>query len=128
MIRNSLTLATNAYKTRLEQNPLRTKMITSACLFSLGDFLCQKTEGCIKRKKQVLSSESSNIINYENTDATLSLLTQGEWDKSRTLRQGMIGGLMLSPGLHFFLTRVMTRAHFPSLSRAANIGARVAIH
>mmetsp|Transcript_29495 Transcript_29495/g.36587 ORF Transcript_29495/g.36587 Transcript_29495/m.36587 type:complete len:178 (+) Transcript_29495:380-913(+) len=44
------------------------------------------------------------------------------------MRQGMIGGLLLSPGLHFFLTRVMPRAVFPSLSARANIGLRVAIH
>mmetsp|Transcript_9144 Transcript_9144/g.12447 ORF Transcript_9144/g.12447 Transcript_9144/m.12447 type:complete len:209 (-) Transcript_9144:352-978(-) len=44
------------------------------------------------------------------------------------MRQGMIGGLLLSPGLHFFLTRVMSRAVFPSLSARANIGLRVAIH
>ena len=35
---------------------------------------------------------------------------------------------MLSPGLHFFLTRVMTRMVFPNFSRMAAIGMRVAIH
>jgi len=40
----------------------------------------------------------------------------------------MIGGLLLSPGLHVFLTRVMSHANFPSFSRASNIGLRVGIH
>ena len=35
---------------------------------------------------------------------------------------------MLSPGLHFFLTRVMSRVNFTSLSRFGNIGMRVAVH
>jgi hypothetical protein len=40
----------------------------------------------------------------------------------------LIGGLLLSPGLHFFLTKVMTKVNFASLSRAANIGVRVSVH
>ena len=55
------------------------------------------------------------------------MLTQN-WDVSRSLRQGAIGGLMLSPGLHFFLTRVMSRLTFPGYSNAMRIGLRVAIH
>ena len=35
---------------------------------------------------------------------------------------------MLSPGLHFFLTRVMSKCVFPTLSHATGIGLRVAVH
>ena len=35
---------------------------------------------------------------------------------------------MLSPGLHFFLTRVMTQCVLPGRSRAANIALRVGVH
>jgi len=40
-------MACSAYQRRLEQRPLQTKMVTSAALFSLGDFICQKTEASI---------------------------------------------------------------------------------
>lgn len=35
---------------------------------------------------------------------------------------------MISPGIHFFLSRVMSRVQFPSLSRTWNIGLRVGVH
>ena len=44
------------------------------------------------------------------------------------MRQGVIGGLMISPGLHLFLTRVMPHVVFPNLSKLTNIGLRVAFH
>ena len=45
------------------------------------------------------------------------------------MRQGLIGGLLLSPGLHFFLTRVMAKLAFPaSFSNFSRIGMRVAVH
>ena len=55
------------------------------------------------------------------------MLTQ-DWDIQRTIRQGTIGGLMLSPGLHLFLTRVMSRCVLTGYARATGIGLRVAIH
>ena len=71
----------NGYKKQLEQHPLRTKMATSAFLFSFGDFLCQKTEAAYKCrcKTQSEKSESSKIRNVS------SMLTQ-DWDVRRTMR------------------------------------------
>jgi len=40
----------------------------------------------------------------------------------------MIGGILLSPGLHLFLTGVMSKVTFPTLSRASNIAIRVGVH
>ena len=126
MIKYGLMTVTSGYKRQLETHPLRTKMATSAFLFSLGDFLCQKTEAAYKCRCQQLKKTSSNESEKMN-GSIFSMLTR-DWDKSRTMRQGMIGGLMLSPGLHFFLTRVMTRCVLPSYSKIANIGLRVAVH
>jgi len=120
MFRLGLNYACAAYKQRLEQRPLQTKMMTSAALFSFGDFVCQKTEATLCRRET--PDKQQNFQSGAN-----SSLTQ-QWDASRTLRQGMIGGLLLSPVLHVFLTRVISRATFPSLSRATNIGLRVGIH
>jgi len=38
------------YRNALDTNPLRTKMITSFTLFSLGDFLCQGLERKLRAK------------------------------------------------------------------------------
>ena len=40
----------------------------------------------------------------------------------------MMGGLILCPGIHFFLTRFMSKMVFPSYSNASNIFFRVCIH
>ena len=113
MIRNRVGLAFNAYNHSLGRHPLMTKMMTSAVLFSLGDWLCQRTEAAFCGSTPAKHTEGE---------------TRSNWDMNRTLRQGLIGGLFLSPGLHYFLTRVMTCATFPSLSRATNIGLRVGLH
>jgi len=42
----------DAYKRLLVSNPLVTKMTTSATLFALGDFICQKTEFSLKKPKK----------------------------------------------------------------------------
>ena len=120
MFRRGVNTVCSAYQRRLEQRPLQTKMLTSAALFSLGDFICQKSEAaiCSDREKK----DNLNDSPYQNGSLT------SNWDSSRTLRQGMIGGFLLSPGLHLFLTRVMSRVNFPSLSRTSNIGIRVGVH
>ena len=51
-----------------------------------------------------------------------------DWDQKRTLRFSMMGGLILCPGIHFFLTRFMSKMVFPSYSNASNILFRVCIH
>ena len=96
-------------------------MLTSAALFSLGDFICQKTEIALSPRRQTPDTHQNN------SSGANSSLTKS-WDAGRTFRQGMIGGLLLSPGLHVFLTRVMSRVAFPTLSYASNIGLRVGIH
>ena len=115
-----------AYKRQLESNPMRTKMITSATLFSIGDVITQKTEQLLKdckAKKQLPAPKPTASMSVP----TLSQPTF-EWDKSRTIRQGTIAFLLLSPGLHLFLTRVMTKVVLPGCSKAANIGLRVSVH
>ena len=128
MLKHGLTTFGCAYKQQLEAHPLRTKMATSACLFSFGDFICQKTEAAYKCRCSTEKTKSDDFITTKkNLPFSLSMLTQ-DWDMQRTMRQGVIGGLMLSPGLHFFLTRVSAKCVFPSLSRATGIGLRVAVH
>ena len=48
MFKYCLSVPITAYKHQLEVHPLRTKMATSACLFSLADFICQKSEATMK--------------------------------------------------------------------------------
>ena len=48
MIKYGLSAFTTSYKRQLETHPLRTKMATSAFLFSLGDYLCQQSENFFK--------------------------------------------------------------------------------
>jgi hypothetical protein len=50
-----------------------------------------------------------------------------QWDKMRTLRQGLIGGLVLSPGIHLFHTRFMSKLTFSRMSFMGGILARVGI-
>lgn len=125
-----LTKGVTAYKRQLESNPMRTKMLTSATLFSLGDIICQKTEqalkGC-KAKKQLKPSAPASEIT-QKPSSLLSQPSQHHWDKSRTLRQGTIAFFLLSPGLHLFLTKVMTKVTLKGYSRAASIGIRVGVH
>lgn len=79
----------NLYKNQLTTNPLRTKMITSFSLFTMGDALCQRFE--------------------RGRCSTLKSVEDGfKWDMGRSLRQGVIGGLFLSPYLHAFFTRVVS--------------------
>ena len=113
MLTQGITKVGNAYSTSLKTNPLRTKMLTSACLFSMGDYLCQKAEQKCKPAP---------------TLSTTTTTMAPEWDSGRTARQGLIGSVMLSPGLHFFLTRVMTKCVLPGRSQAANIALRVGVH
>ena len=129
MIRYGFNVACSAYKHRLEARPLQTKMLTSAALFSFGDYICQRAEASLCRpcESKALSSQDEAAGATRN-DGSLTNEKANWWDTSRTIRQGMIGGLLLSPGLHFFLTRIMSRANFPSLSYRANIGMRVGIH
>ena len=66
MLKNGLTKLSCAYKQQLEAHPLRTKMATSACLFSFGDFICQKSEAaykctCTKKSKLVDSIEPEKV-------------------------------------------------------------------
>ena len=68
------------YSRLLTTKPLPTKMASTFTLMAAGDFTCQWLE------KKVF-----------------------EWDKERTLRQGLAAGLLVSPQLHFMLTRVMTK-------------------
>ena len=63
-----------------------------------------------------------NKIPISDTDRIMNL------DKSRSMRQGLIGGLVLSPYLHLFFTRIMNKLTFERLSRMRGIFARVAIH
>ncbi len=152
MLKQKLTLMTSAYKNQLKTQPLRTKMLTSAALFSVGDYCCQQVESKIKSRQQKKQSailrdtgtEFSGKVSKDQKKSINTLLTNDEisrsstpttsthkkhdWDQSRTVRQGIIGGLLLSPGLHFFLTRVMTKVNFAQLSRPANIGIRVSVH
>lgn len=153
MLKQKLTLMTSAYKHQLKTQPLRTKMLTSAAVFSLGDYCCQQVESKIKSRQQkksaILRDDSSStefskkasrdqktsitslLTNETSRSATTAPTTtqdKHDWDQSRTVRQGIIGGLLLSPGLHFFLTRVMTKVNFAQLSRPANIGIRVSVH
>jgi len=123
-MKQTLNRVYNAYTVRLETNPLRTKMLTSAFLFSVGDFLCQRAEAsCKKCPTQVVEEKTTVALKNNSADFKFS------WDKHRTMRQGLIGGMMLSPGLHFFLTRVMARLAFPaSYSNFSKIGMRVAVH
>lgn len=110
LVKNTLNRAYNAYTVRLERNPLRTKMLTSAFLFSVGDFLCQKAETSFRKcPDQTHTSFDQNSDKKDRLDDLKFC-----WDKHRTMRQGLIGGLLLSPGLHFFLTRVMARLTFPA--------------
>ena len=129
MIRYGFNTACSAYKHRLEARPLQTKMLTSAALFSFGDYICQRAEAtlCPPCKSKALSSQDE-VGGATRNEGSLTDEKNDWWDSSRTIRQGMIGGMLLSPGLHFFLTRIMSRAVFPSLSYRANIGMRVAIH
>ena len=55
MLRQGLAM----YKAQLDANPLRTKMLTSAFLFSFGDFLCQQAEVKLLKKRQIPAREPS---------------------------------------------------------------------
>lgn len=58
----------------------------------------------------------------------MSKTSKFEWNKERTLCQGLIGGAILSPGIHLFVTRVMQRLNFSGWNYLAGIAARVSIH
>ena len=113
------------YKRSLVSNPLATKMTTSATLFALGDFICQKTEFSLKKPKKSEQTIAVNTIRKENTNAQRHTFS---WDKHRTLVQAALAGFFLSPGLHFFLTRVMVKVALPGYSNATNIALRVFVH
>ena len=72
MIRTSFTKLSHAYKQQLTANPLRTKMATSACLFSFGDFICQKTESSYKKKceqkRELLNTATKTESSMLTTD------------------------------------------------------------
>lgn len=73
-----------AYKRQLESNPLRTKMMTSAALFSLGDTITQRVEHQMKKCKTKTIVDAAE----DKPAARNNSLSQHrfQWDKDRTMR------------------------------------------
>jgi len=82
MIKYGLSAFAAGYKRELEAHPLRTKMATSALLFSFGDYFCQKSEAAYKSRCQPKDSIKSEEL---NRTSLFNMLTQ-DWDMKRTIR------------------------------------------
>merc|ERR1711971_1127269 len=85
MFRRGVNYACSAYRQRLEQKPLQTKMLTSATLFSLGDFFCQRAEAAFGGARNNISSDCNQNFGKDRSSADGSLTTS-PWDYSRTMR------------------------------------------
>jgi hypothetical protein len=53
---------------------------------------------------------------------------QSNFDYQRSVRQGILGGAMISPGVHFFVTRIVPKLTVPHWSTLQNVLLRVGVH